>query len=176
MSVSPVLRAVIRERFLGMCGYCGVSEIDIGNELDIDHYQPRTRGGGDDPGNLVYTCPACNRFKGAYWPADDAPDDVRLLNPNSNDVDVHIAETVSGRLVGLTTRGWFHIRWLHLNRPLLVAVRQRRQRATLIAEALGQAQATAVLLQERVETLERELAEIRAIVQRLALLSDEDQP
>jgi hypothetical protein len=80
---------------------------------------------------------------------------------------------VSGRLVGLTPRGWFHIRWLHLNRPLLVALRQRRQRAQLIAAGLSQAQDTAAILQQRVTLLERELADLRAIVQRLAGLSEQ---
>jgi hypothetical protein len=27
-----------------------------------------------------------------------------------------------GRLTGLTSRGWFHIQWLHLNRPQLIAL------------------------------------------------------
>ncbi|WP_255604562.1 HNH endonuclease [Oscillochloris sp. ZM17-4] len=172
MSLAADLRAGVRERFAGCCGYCGVSEADVGNDLEIDHYRPRAHGGGDDLDNLVYTCSACNRFKSAYWPGDDAPDDLRLLNPNRDDLSAHIDETVSGRLVGLTPRGWLHIRWLHLNRPLLVALRQRRQRAQLIAEGLSQAQDSAAFLQQRVAVLERELADLRAIVQRLAGLSD----
>ena len=175
MSVPADRRAAVRARFAGCCGYCGVAETDIGNELEIDHYRPRVHGGGNEPDNLIYTCPACNRFKSAYWPSDDAPDDLRLLNPNRDDLHAHIDETVSGRLVGLTLRGWFHIRWMHLNRPLLVALRQRRQRAQLLTEGLTQAQATAALLQQRVAMLERELADLRAIVERLTGLSEDTQ-
>jgi hypothetical protein len=167
MSVSPELRAFVRKRFQGMCGYCGVAELDVGHELEVDHYRPRAHQGDDDLDNLVYTCTPCNRFKSAYWPNADAPDNVRLLNPNRDQFDAHITETISGRLVGLTARGWFHIDWLHLNRPLLIAFRQRRQRTELLTEAIAQAQATTSTLQIRVESLERELAELRAIVARL---------
>lgn len=169
MSISPELRALVRERFQGCCGYCGVSEFDVGNELEVDHHRPRSHDGGDELENLVYCCTPCNKFKGAYWRAEGEPDDVRLLNPNLGTAEDHVAETVSGRLVGLTARGWFHIDWLHLNRPLLVAWRQRRQRAGVIAEALSEATTTAAALQERVARLERELAALRATVARLLL-------
>jgi hypothetical protein len=165
----------VRERFEGCCGYCGVSELDVGNELEVDHHRPRSRDGGDERENLVYCCTPCNRFKGEYWRAEGEPDDVRLLNPNLDKVEDHVVETVSGRLVGLTARGWFHIDWLHLNRPLLVAWRQRRQRARLIFEALSEAATTATALQERVATLERELAALRATVARLLLPPDEGE-
>ena len=42
-----------------------------------------------------------------------------------------VAPRFFGRLVGLTARGWFHIRWLHLNRALLISFRQLRQRDQL---------------------------------------------
>lgn len=175
MSLSPELRARTRERFQGCCGYCGVSELDVGNELEVDHYRPRSHYGSDELENLVYCCTPCNRFKGDYWRAEDAPDAVRLLNPNLDAVEHHLVETVSGRLVGLTPRGWFHIDWLHLNRPLLVAWRLRRQRTRLIAEALSEASTTANALQERVATLERELAALRATVARLVLPADQGE-
>ena len=108
MSVSPELRALVRERFEGCCGYCGVSELDVGNELEVDHHRPRSRDGDDELENLIYCCTPCNRFKGDYWRAEGEPDDVRLLNPNLDRVEDHVVETVSGRLVGLTARGWFH--------------------------------------------------------------------
>ena len=175
MSVSPEQRALVRARFRGCCGYCGVSELDVGNALELDHHRPRPHDGGDELENLVYCCAPCNKFKGAYWRGDGAPDDVRLLNPNLDVGENQVAETVSGRLVGLTARGWFHSNWLHLNRPLLVAWRQRRQRARFIAEALSEAATTAAALQERVAALERELAALQATVARLVLPPDERQ-
>ncbi|RRR77422.1 MAG: HNH endonuclease, partial [Candidatus Viridilinea halotolerans] len=147
MSPTHEVRTLVRKRAQGRCGYCGVSELDVGHELEVDHYRPRAHGGDDALDNLVYTCTPCNRFKGAYWPSDSASDDVRLLNPNQDQCNAHMVEAINGRLVGLTARGWFHINWLHLNRPLLVAFRQRQQRMRLLAEAMLQAQATTAALQ-----------------------------
>jgi hypothetical protein len=69
--------------------------------------------------------------------------------------------------VGLTSRGWFHIRWLHLNRPLVITFRQLRQRDRLRDEALVQSQATAVALQAQVDALKAELIALRTAVARL---------
>ena len=45
----------------GRCYYCGV-KLDKG--YDVDHVVPITRGGNNDPSNLVIACPTCNRSKG----------------------------------------------------------------------------------------------------------------
>jgi hypothetical protein len=161
MSITADKRAAVRAAYERRCGYCGVSEIDIGGALQIDHYRPIARGGGDDLENLVYACSHCNRFKGSYWPEEDYPDSFLLLHPGKDDVAAHIQLTANGRLVGLTARGWFHIRWLHLNRPQLVRWRQTRQRITELQEALHQAEATTRHLQERIRELEREATELR---------------
>src|SRR5262245_14303010 len=123
MAVSADARATVRAAFGGRCGYCGVSEASVGSELEIDHFYPQAAGGSDDIENLVYACTACNRFKGDYAPASDAPESLRLLQPQRDEMEVHLAETVHGRLLGLTPRGWFHIQRLHLNRPQLVEMR-----------------------------------------------------
>ena len=60
--------AQVRQCYHARCGYCGVSEADTGGELTVDHYQPRTAGGGDDEDNLVYACMKCNQYKGAFVP------------------------------------------------------------------------------------------------------------
>lgn len=168
MSITAALREAVRARYGHRCGYCGVPDHDVGNELEIDHFHPQAHGGTDDLDNLVYACPACNRFNSDYWPAEDAPEDLRLLHPGQDDLALHIAETVSGRLVGLTPRGWFHIRWLHLNRPLLVTFRQLRQRERMRDEELAQARAIAAGLEQRVAALERELTDLRVVIARLA--------
>jgi hypothetical protein len=35
-------REALRHRFGFRCGYCGVAERDVGAELTVDHFQPRT--------------------------------------------------------------------------------------------------------------------------------------
>lgn len=102
MTVSPKVREAVRAVYHQQCGYCGVSETWTGSELEIDHFHPVAHGGTDDLSNLVYACPACNRFKGDYWPAEGAPADFRLLHPGQDDLEAHLVETFNGRLVGLT--------------------------------------------------------------------------
>ncbi len=41
-------RELVRRRAGYACEFCGVHETDAGGELTIDHFQPRTKGGGDD--------------------------------------------------------------------------------------------------------------------------------
>ncbi|MFH1633851.1 MAG: HNH endonuclease [Chloroflexota bacterium] len=167
MNISTEVRADVRAAYYYRCGYCGVHENWVGNELEIEHFHPRAHGGTDEMSNLVYTCTACNRFKGSYWPADDAPDSFRLLHPLRDDVDAHIAESSNGRLVGLTPRGWFHIRWLHLNRHQLIELRRLHQRERGLREALAQAKETKAQLQARILDLEAEIAKLQAVIARL---------
>ena len=94
----------------------------------------RVHGGSDEIDNLVYACPACNRYKSAYWPAADAPEHLRLLHPGRDDLAAHIAETVSGRLVGLTARGWS--RTLRLARTVADLEGVTAIRRVHVAEAL----------------------------------------
>jgi hypothetical protein len=167
MTVAPEVRAVVRAAYGYRCGYCGVSESWAGGELEVDHFRPLSRGGTDALDNLVYACTTCNRFKSDYWPDDDASDSFRLLHPRQDDLEAHILEAANGRLVGLTPRGWFHIRWLHLNRPQLIEMRQLHQSEQAIREALAQAQEVKTKLQERIRELELEVARLQEIISRL---------
>lgn len=106
------------------CGYCGVQEENVGSELEIDHFQPRSAGGGDEFENLVYCCTACNRHKGWLWVVDPATP-TRLLHPLRDDLALHLREEEDGQLTALTATGAFHIARLQLNRPPRVAARRR---------------------------------------------------
>ncbi len=167
MTIAQDVRAAVRAAHNSCCGYCGVSETLVGGELEIDHFRPFSRGGADTPANLVYACTTCNRFKGDYWPEEDAPDSFRLLHPSRDDRGAHILDAANGRLVGLTPRGWFHIRWLHLNRPQLIALRQLRRSEQDMREALAQARAAKAELQQRINQLETETAQLREVISRL---------
>jgi hypothetical protein len=120
-------REAVRRTHDYRCGYCGVREEESGSELEIDHYRPRSVGGGDELENLVYCCPTCNRLKSDYWPAPQTADGPYFLNPRREDPD--------GSLVALTARGGFHLERLRLNRPPLVALRRARaEHAALLRE------------------------------------------
>lgn len=122
------LRTQVRERFDFCCGYCGVSETQAGAQLTLDHFQPRSQGGGNALENLVYCCHACNENKGDYWQPDAA---ARILHPLRDDLNEHLREQADGTLDALSDTGVFHIRRLRLNRPELIAHRlsKRRDRA-----------------------------------------------
>jgi len=55
-------RLRIFERDEYRCVYCG--QQFPGEELTIDHVEPRVRGGDRSDGNLVTACRACNTLKG----------------------------------------------------------------------------------------------------------------
>lgn len=129
-----------RERYALCCGYCGVSEADVGEELTVDHFRPVSAGGDQSDANLVYACVRCNQDKGALLPeATDLTQERRLLHPLRDDLAAHIREDENtGRLEGLTATGRFHIEALRFNRPALVVHRQRRNLAVLLEARLEQ--------------------------------------
>ena len=44
-------QAEIAARYDYRCGYCGVSEVDAGDELTVDHYRPVSQGEIFNDGN-----------------------------------------------------------------------------------------------------------------------------
>lgn len=154
----PKRRQSVRRAYDYRCGYCGVQEEETGSELEIDHFQPRSAGGGDELNNLVYCCPTCNRLKGDFWPlGDSSVPSLPLLHPKRDDLSMHLREDVEGRLVALTEMGAFHIDRLRLNRPPLVALRHSRQQRTALWQELTLAQEEQTKLRERIVSLERAL-------------------
>jgi 5-methylcytosine-specific restriction endonuclease McrA len=45
MSLTASIREQVRQRAQCACEFCGVTEIDVGGMLTIDHFQPRTKAG-----------------------------------------------------------------------------------------------------------------------------------
>lgn len=124
---------LIRRRFQGRCGYCGVSENESGGELTVDHFVSRSAGGDDRDENLVYACFRCNLYKQAYEPPSDDPA-THLLHPQRDKVENHLLlDVATCELKPLTARGANQISILHLNRPALVAYRVKRQLDSSVA-------------------------------------------
>src|SRR5262249_18721409 len=107
----------VRRRFAFRCGYCGVTEVDAGGELTVDHFHPVSAGGDDSDDNLVYACPRCNLHKSDILPVPNLScPEQRLLHPLRDDVTRHIRENKeAGFLEPLTETGRFHIATLRLN-------------------------------------------------------------
>lgn len=149
MTVRSDIREVVRARARFACEYCGVRESDAGDLLTIDLFQPIGKGGDHSVENLVYCCVRCNQYKGDYWPASSS--DPALWSPRRETASVHMVELDDGSLEAQTQVGAFSIALLHLNRPALVAYRQRRRRALEEGEWLERYQQLAIALQKLVE-------------------------
>lgn len=65
-SLPPKLRYEILHRDGYTCRYCGRKPPEV--ELEVDHIEPVSQGGTDDPGNLMTSCRDCNRGKGIRSP------------------------------------------------------------------------------------------------------------
>lgn len=170
MAIDQATRALVRHAYHYCCGYCGVSEAEVGSELEIDHFQPRSAGGGDELDNLVYCCTACNRHKGDFWQLlRDAPH--RLLHPQLDNVLDHLTSTPRGTLEALTETGQFHLDRLRLNRPQLTNWRQKqRENQQLRAElqaVLSTLQTQQELIQEHKAMTERIIEKTLAYLSRL---------
>ena len=84
------VRIYIRDGF--RCQYCGERKNPV--ELTLDHIQPRSRGGGNAPWNVVTACVRCNQRKGSR-----TPEEARMPLLDDADGPAHAART--GRAVPL---------------------------------------------------------------------------
>ena len=167
MTISRSIRDHVRKQYVYRCGYCGTEETLAGGELELEHFRPRAKGGTDDLGNLVYSCPPCNRFKAAYWPAPDAPINLHLLHPLQDNLSQHISLTDYGQLIGLTPRGWFHINWLQLNRPQLVQARLLQQQRAVDKKMQAQYLRVIETLREQNLLQAQEIARLHTLIEKL---------
>jgi hypothetical protein len=135
--------------------------------LEIDHFQPRSAGGGNDFDNLIYCCPACNRHKGDFWIPDGVTTTRRLLHPRRDDVSRHLREGMDGRLIALSETGAFHRDRLRLNRPPLVVFRRRRLMIEEERHQFTVVQAEQEALRQRIANLERAFEDVLAQLARL---------
>jgi hypothetical protein len=68
----PITKAVRQFVFAssnGHCVYCKVKLDPLGSWC-VDHYIPKSKGGSNDPSNLVAACRQCNESKGSKMPED----------------------------------------------------------------------------------------------------------
>jgi hypothetical protein len=56
-------RVAIYQRDGLACGYCGQG-IEDGAQLTLDHCTPRSKGGSNEPSNLITCCHDCNSRRG----------------------------------------------------------------------------------------------------------------
>ena len=57
------LREYIASQWNHRCAYCGKGDFQDSTRFNIDHVKPRSAGGPDNVGNLVWSCRPCNERK-----------------------------------------------------------------------------------------------------------------
>ena len=149
--ITAELRRTVRILYAFSCGYCGVTEAEVGAYLTIDHYQPRDAGGTDEIANLVYACHACNLHKSAAWDAMEFP----VLHPLHTEMSLHIQLLPDGKLQGLTPEGIRHIGVLHLNRTPMVERRKMRMLVATVLEREAELRAKEKQLDQEIQHKKR---------------------
>lgn len=71
----PITRKIILHRDLDICSYC------YDDATHVDHVIPISKGGGNNPANLLAACACCNQTKGALTPEQWAKRDRFRLPP-----------------------------------------------------------------------------------------------
>ena len=57
------VREYIASQWNHRCAYCGKGDFQDSTRFNIDHVKPRSAGGPDNVGNLVWSCRPCNERK-----------------------------------------------------------------------------------------------------------------
>lgn len=96
MTVNELTRQLVRKRANYLCEYCHSPERISTSRFTIDHIQPRSLGGSDDPDNLALACSCCNQRRYNFIVDQDGTDFQRtptifkksftslLINPSSS--------------------------------------------------------------------------------------------
>jgi len=80
-ALSKKLRFQILSRDSFSCVYCGKNGFET--ELEVDHVVPKSKGGSDDPTNLVTSCFECNRGKSSASMSDVVSTEILISNTNA---------------------------------------------------------------------------------------------
>ena len=127
MAVSAATRAAVAARAGGLCEYCRCPAAFCPAPFCLDHIEPRSRAGSDDPDNLAWACHGCNGSKYARTTVVD-PDSgqaVPLYHPRRHRWRDHFAWSADGLdILGLTPTGRATVLALDLNRDNVTNLRR----------------------------------------------------
>ena len=118
-------RRSVRLRSRGRCEYCGITEVDSDQELQVDHVIAEQHGGEHERDNLAFCCGDCNRAKGPNVATFDprTGELVPLFHPRRQQWDDH-SRREGARIFGLTGIGRGTVRLLKMNDALRIAERE----------------------------------------------------
>jgi hypothetical protein len=110
------------------CEYCLMHQSLQGATFHIEHINPSSRGGSDNPDNLALACPRCNLLKSNRTEAAD-PDSgatMRLFNPRADRWADHF-RWEDYQIVGLTPIGRATAFALDFNHPRRLHIRRAEE-------------------------------------------------
>ena len=92
--IRPEKRLAIYLRDGLACCYCG-DTVEAGAKLTLDHLRPYSKGGGNEPTNLVTACHRCNSSRGARSWAKFAASVAEYLNHGvrAEEIVAHVQRT-----------------------------------------------------------------------------------
>lgn len=123
-SIPTALRRLIVDRAMDRCEYCGLSQEGQEATFHVDHIIPRAVGGETVAENLALACVSCSLRKAARQVAIDPQSgaEVSLYHPRRDPWHEHF-QWEGVYLIGLTATGRATVEALHMNRPLIRAIR-----------------------------------------------------
>lgn len=101
MAIPKEVRQQVRERAKFLCEYCHSSEDASAARFEIDHIQPRSRGGADTIENLALACQRCNSYRYNFTEGTDPESQVptQLFNPRSQRWNDHFVWEQDGLVI-----------------------------------------------------------------------------
>ena len=126
--LSGALREAVIERADNRCEYCQLpAYLQVGG-FEIDHIEPRSRGGRTILSNLALACPSCNAHKWAHVDGEDpeSRQPVLLFNPRRQRWVDHFewSNLNPYEIVGISSQGRATVSRLQMNHPDLVHIRR----------------------------------------------------
>lgn len=109
-----------------ICEYCRAPEAVFNLRFEVEHINPRSRGGSDAENNLALSCRSCNLYKSNSIFALNAKTQmkVRLFNPRHDVWAAHFSfDRESGAIKALTPVGEATILSLRINSSAQLAAR-----------------------------------------------------
>ncbi len=118
MAISATVQQKVRQRAKFLCEYCHSLEEVSAARFEIDHIQPRSKGGSDRLENLALACQRCNarRYNFTQGHDPETGEQVALFHPRQQGWNDHFTWTATGwRIVGVTETGRATVVRLDLN-------------------------------------------------------------
>lgn len=135
---SPEWKTALAVEANHQCVYCAVRDNALGGirMFHVEHYRPKSQFPRleYDYGNMFYSCPVCNSYKGDDWPAEPASDHSLGAYPCPSDVDYNSLfweNPATFEVEGKYAASRYLVVRLHLNR---VHLQQQRREYALYRE------------------------------------------